>query len=161
MSKIIAFATVAGIMCASPSLADDVAAIQEANRQEVLRVMKALQAGSQGQKSPGDAIFIAKAKATASAQMKDPESAKFRSLIVHHASQISYVCGEINAKNSFGGYVGYRRFLTDGADMTVMDGDPHFTFALLAASLMDQNTAESTPDPAITILCSAKPPKTE
>lgn len=40
--------------------------------------------------------------------LKDPDSALFRDQ--------SWTCGEVNAKNSFGGYVGYRKFavLSDG-----------------------------------------------
>jgi len=36
--------------------------------------------------------------------LKDPDSAMFRNQVDG--------CGEVNAKNSFGGYVGYRRFYT-------------------------------------------------
>jgi hypothetical protein len=38
--------------------------------------------------------------------LKDPDSARFR-------NQKS-VCGEVNAKNSYGGYVGFRRFIAVG-----------------------------------------------
>lgn len=46
--------------------------------------------------------------------LKDPDSAKFRRVKVKWDT----VCGEVNAKNSFGGYVGYRRFYSiDGKDL--------------------------------------------
>lgn len=43
--------------------------------------------------------------------LSDPESAEFRGLRVVVREQIEFVlCGEINAKNRMGGYVGYRPF---------------------------------------------------
>ena len=53
-------------------------------------------------------------------QFKDPESAQFRNTQYYskvyvyekglRIPAIHKVCGEVNAKNSFGGYVGFRRF---------------------------------------------------
>lgn len=45
-------------------------------------------------------------KADAVARLKDPESAQFRNVRTVHG----IVCGELNAKNSFGGYVGFEPF---------------------------------------------------
>lgn len=47
------------------------------------------------------------------AGLKDPDSAQFR-------NQYG-VCGEVNAKNALGGYVGYRRFIAVRQDLVVMD----------------------------------------
>jgi hypothetical protein len=44
--------------------------------------------------------------------MKDPESTKFRNEFMSG----EYLCGEVNSKNSMGGYVGYRRFISDGKE---------------------------------------------
>lgn len=43
-------------------------------------------------------------------QLKDPASAQFRNV---RASTLrdTDVCGEVNAKNSFGGYTGFKRFV--------------------------------------------------
>ncbi len=41
-------------------------------------------------------------------QLKDPDSAKFKNVKVSSAS--GYVCGEVNAKNSYGGYTGFTKF---------------------------------------------------
>lgn len=45
-------------------------------------------------------------------QLKDPDSAQFRNEIVISPWGLanSVLCGEVNAKNSMGGYVGYRSF---------------------------------------------------
>ncbi|PND34823.1 hypothetical protein C1I89_10260 [Achromobacter pulmonis] len=49
------------------------------------------------------------------ATLKDPDSAKFR-------NQKSF-CGEVNSKNSFGGYTGFKRFIAAGKDLVVFEGD--------------------------------------
>lgn len=49
--------------------------------------------------------------------MKDPESAQFDSVTFHQTSEgegepyIGYVCGYVNAKNSFGAYTGKKAFI--------------------------------------------------
>ena len=49
--------------------------------------------------------------------LKDPDSARFEFL--------NAKCGTVNAKNSFGGYAGAKRFVSDGATVYV-DGDDGF-----------------------------------
>ena len=46
-------------------------------------------------------------------QMKDPDSAEFRNWSYIKASESlpATVCGEVNAKNSFNGYSGFKKFL--------------------------------------------------
>ena len=40
---------------------------------------------------------------------KDPSSVQFRNVKDYHGG-VSKVCGELNAKNSYGGYEGFKRF---------------------------------------------------
>lgn len=47
-------------------------------------------------------------KALVSRQLKDPESASFDGLVPHKNA----LCGYVNAKNSFGGYTGFSRFVS-------------------------------------------------
>lgn len=47
--------------------------------------------------------------------LKDPESAQFR-------NQTGF-CGEVNAKNSLGGYSGFKRFIAGGKDMVFLEDD--------------------------------------
>lgn len=60
--------------------------------------------------------MVAKAKSAVSQDFKDPESARFRNLGIYKSTTgkggVS-VCGEVNAKNAFGAYVGYRRFVAN------------------------------------------------
>jgi hypothetical protein len=55
------------------------------------------------------AAFVGKAKANVSRAFKDPSSVQFRNLFVS-TSGSQALCGELNAKNSYGAYVGFRRF---------------------------------------------------
>lgn len=61
---------------------------------------------------------IAKAKAAISARLKDPDSARFTDVSING----NVVCGRVNAKNAFGGYVGgqpFRYFMQDGTAVIV------------------------------------------
>jgi len=48
------------------------------------------------------------------AVLTDPESARFSRLFVSRQSGLPVVCGMVNAKNRFGGYVGDRPFYSVG-----------------------------------------------
>lgn len=63
-------------------------------------------------KSTTNAKEIKAAKEGASSQMKDPTSVLFRNTEGYDRGTpgIIMLCGEVNAKNSFGGYVGFRHF---------------------------------------------------
>lgn len=61
---------------------------------------------------------FAGAKARVSAQLKDPASAEFKD--VDQAGD--RVCGEVNARNSFGGYTGFVPFYVRGEE--VLLGQP-------------------------------------
>lgn len=63
--------------------------------------------------SKADLAFAKRAKQVAASRMKDPASAQFRTLVVSRASGERALCGEINAKNAFGAYVGFRPFIAD------------------------------------------------
>lgn len=55
--------------------------------------------------------FIEKAKANIAANLKDPASSQWRNTFVSDAgSKLLVLCGEVNAKNSYGAYIGFRRF---------------------------------------------------
>lgn len=54
--------------------------------------------------------------------LKDPDSAKFRDGYVYPQSDGSFVgCGSVNAKNGFGAYSGYRRFIASKGNV-LFDG---------------------------------------
>lgn len=53
--------------------------------------------------------------------MKDPDSAKFRNVRTEGIPDGIVVCGEYNAKNSYGGYVGFNRFVAGISGATTYD----------------------------------------
>ena len=56
--------------------------------------------------------------------MKDPSSVEFKDLAVRGSNENRHVCGWYNAKNGFGAYNGFKRFIAnwDGSDVKVDDG---------------------------------------
>jgi hypothetical protein len=61
-----------------------------------------------------DEQLIEAAKADVRGKLKDPDSANFRNLTIHSGADPKdgtlYVCGEVNSKNSYGGYAGFMPF---------------------------------------------------
>lgn len=55
--------------------------------------------------------------------MKDPDSAKFRNVRIqrHGMTEYKIVCGAVNSKNSYGGYVGFAKFIASPTDYHVED----------------------------------------
>jgi hypothetical protein len=52
--------------------------------------------------------------------LKDPDSAKFRNRFEYTNSRgFTVVCGEINAKNSYGAYAGFQRFAATKLGATI------------------------------------------
>lgn len=64
-------------------------------------------------------------------RMYDPEAVRFRDTRIRQAwmsdrpEPIWALCGEVNGKNRSGGYIGFRRFISDGA--THFIDDPQIT----------------------------------
>ena len=69
--------------------------------------------------------IVEKGKKTIADILKDPESAQFRKVRLVQYLDGAVVCGEINAKNSYGGYVGFSDFVggTNSATMRNSDGE--------------------------------------
>ena len=56
-------------------------------------------------------------------KLNDPDSAQFRLITKAKDDQVGGIyCGEVNAKNAMGGYVGYRAFVViDGKTLSIAD----------------------------------------
>lgn len=54
------------------------------------------------------------------AKLKDPDSAQFQNQFIGIKGA---PCGEVNSKNSFGGYTGFKRYISVGDAMTVLESD--------------------------------------
>lgn len=50
---------------------------------------------------------ITEAKDQVRSELRDPDSAKFRSV----TTKDNTTCGQVNGKNGYGGYTGYKRFM--------------------------------------------------
>ena len=82
------------------------------------------------EKIPGtDAYKIRIAKEVAARELIDPSSAQFRDLKVRD----DVVCGEINAKNRMGAYVGFKRFYAD-VTLKTSSINPEFDIADLLSA---------------------------
>jgi hypothetical protein len=44
-------------------------------------------------------------------KLKDPSSAQFKDVAYFQSGSLDVVCGQVNAKNAYGGYSGFREFL--------------------------------------------------
>jgi hypothetical protein len=62
------------------------------------------------ERDQADAQLVLKLKTKVVSGLKDPDSAQFQSIQLNSAR--SALCGQVNAKNSYGGYVGFRRFVS-------------------------------------------------
>lgn len=58
---------------------------------------------------------VAEAKSAIEVILKDPSSAQYRNLRVYSEG---VVCGEVNAKNSMGGYAGFTPFIYNGEELS-------------------------------------------
>ena len=75
--------------------------------------------------SAADAFrYESKAKDAVAKALLDPTSAEFRNIAVRN----EHVCGEVNAKNSMGAYVGFRRFVVSASDWSAQI-DPQFDYS--------------------------------
>ena len=59
-----------------------------------------------------DSGVIEKAKMAIREKLKDPDSAQFRNVRIS-VGDVKAVIGEVNTKNSYGGYIGYQKFYVD------------------------------------------------
>jgi murein DD-endopeptidase MepM/ murein hydrolase activator NlpD len=63
------------------------------------------------------------AKQTVANALKDPNSAQFRNVRLTRYLDGNVVCGEVNAKNSYGGYVGFSPFVASTTSSRLYDSD--------------------------------------
>lgn len=77
----------------------------------------------------GDGVRADKIKEAVARRLKDPDSAKFGDIYAVGDKKIGgkyivHICGHVNAKNAFGGYVGNRAFLIrmDTMELRMADG---------------------------------------
>ncbi|WP_282270036.1 hypothetical protein [Stenotrophomonas sp. PS02298] len=75
----------------------------------------------------------------------DPLSAQFRNLSIARGKEKVRLCGEVNAKNAFGAYVGFRRFATmEDTALIENPADPP-TLAQATLNVIDSLCKDATP----------------
>jgi hypothetical protein len=78
-------------------------------------------------------------------ELKDPDSAQFRFGAYDLFPDQRLSCGEVNSKNSFGGYTGYQTFVFDDGKVTFEEGNTEsFVAALNKCTEANKKQAEKT-----------------
>jgi hypothetical protein len=67
-----------------------------------------------------DWVTIPRAREPVAALMKDPASAQFRN---DRITPSGWLCGEVNVKNSMGGYVGFKKYMSRGPTVNYIEDD--------------------------------------
>jgi hypothetical protein len=83
--------------------------------------------GARAQMPVGDRVALA--KRVVLANLRDADSAKFRNVRVVTTFMGTAVCGEVNARNAMGGYVGFTEFVTANDVLFLAEGDAVDEFA--------------------------------
>lgn len=88
-----------------------------------------LKAATESEEAQRRAYFVAEVdrfKAALTANFKDPTSAQFRNVVAYGSPKplrISYLCGQINGKNSYGAYIGFKRFFMIGKEVSQIEDE--------------------------------------
>lgn len=69
---------------------------------------------------PNEYAVIRVGQRAVESRLKDAESAKFRNQFV---GKTGIPCGEVNARNGFGGYNGFKRYIASGGGVSVIEGE--------------------------------------
>ena len=73
------------------------------------------------------------AQADVREELKDPDSAKFKDLrVVSNTEDVESVVGEVNARNSYGGYTGFKPFCVTHGVVTFVDYEKEYTLDIYA-----------------------------
>ena len=127
-----------------PAIAKAPAAVAETPQKQVQepeapkpkhgRPMTAAEKKAQQEKWFGAEMIVAAERAVR-AELKDPDAAQFRDVRANYTEGFGVVaCGRVNAKNEFGGYTGFRRFVSSGKSV-ILEGRDNVADAWAGACL--------------------------
>lgn len=70
-----------------------------------------------------EVAWVERGKNAARSKLKDPDSAQFQKVYFYEGKDgVPITCGQVNSKNSFGGYGGFQRFVSAGsAELTFLE----------------------------------------
>ncbi len=123
-------AAASAAMAAPPKQAQE----PEATKPEPERPMTAAEKKAQQEKWFGAETIVAAERAVRR-ELKDPDSAQFKDVRANYTEEFGVVaCGRVNAKNDFGGYTGFRRFVSSGKSV-ILEGRNNVADAWVGACL--------------------------
>ncbi|WP_146096089.1 hypothetical protein [Xanthomonas arboricola] len=107
---------------------------QEPSEPQPDRPMSADEKKAQQEKWFGAETIVAAERAVRG-ELKDPDAAQFRDVRANYTEEFGVVaCGRVNAKNEFGGYTGFRRFVSGGKSV-ILEGRDNVADAWSGACL--------------------------
>jgi len=65
-------------------------------------------------------VWVEKSKDAVRARLKDSKSAQFKGVFFSDISGTPVACGQVNSKNSYGGYTGYQNFIAGGDSLVFL-----------------------------------------
>ncbi len=69
-------------------------------------------------------LWIAQTKDGVRLLLRDSRSAEFRNVVFHaYQGRTPVVCGQVNARNGFGGYTGFQGFVGAGSDFVFLESE--------------------------------------
>lgn len=68
-----------------------------------------------------DDELIERIKGNVLSKLRDPDSTQFRDLRLVRNETQAYLCGQVNSRNSFGGYTGFQWFFASPISQVVME----------------------------------------
>ena len=105
-----------------------------ATKPEPERPMTAPEKKAQQEKWFGAETIVAAERAVRR-ELKDPDAAQFKDVRANYTEEFGVVaCGRVNAKNEFGGYTGFRRFVSGGKSV-ILEGRDNVADAWAGACL--------------------------
>lgn len=100
---------------------DATVAAETAQKSTPEKPLSAAEKKAQQEKVFGPDTIVAAQRAV-QASLKDPDSAKFENVYANYTDGYGLVaCGRVNAKNSVGGYTGFKRFVSGGKSV-ILEG---------------------------------------
>ncbi len=106
----------------------------EVPKPEPERPMTAAEKKAQQEKWFGAETIVAAERAVRG-ELKDPDAAQFKDVRANYTEEFGVVaCGRVNAKNEFGGYTGFRRFVSGGKSV-ILEGRDNVADAWSSACL--------------------------
>lgn len=107
---------------------------QEAKAQQPEKPLSAAEKKARQEKWFGAETIVA-AKRAVRASLKEPDSAQFKDVYANYTEEFGVVaCGQFNAKNSYGAYPGFKRFISSGKSV-ILEGKDNIADAWTGACL--------------------------